>query len=111
MKRKRLATYEDFKTLGKYEFFLTNLNEIEKRLYFSLRKNKKQLVWAARPIDTLEQTNLEADSFFLIGFDGTHGIVFRKKDQRFRVVPLPQPVKVIPKIRRKFKEAKRIKTR
>ena len=77
-----MSTYKDFKTLGKYEFFLTNFNETERKIYFSLRKNKKQLVWAARPIDSIEQTNLEADSFFLSGFDGTHGIVFRKKDQR-----------------------------
>ena len=106
MKRKRLSTYENFKLLGKYEFFLTNFNETEKRIYFSLRKNKEELVWIARPIDSLEQTDLEADSFFLIGFDGTHGIVFRQKEQRFRIVPLPRPVKVIPKMRRKFKVRK-----
>lgn len=106
MKRKRLSTYKDFLSLGKYEFFLTNLNETEKRISFSLRKDKRQLTWTAKPIDKLEQTDLEADSFFLIGCDGTHGIVFRKKDQRFRVIPLPQPLKVVPKTRRKFKERK-----
>lgn len=108
MKKKRLSTYDDFKSLGKYEFFLSNFNEVEKRIYFSLRKDKRQLVWLARPIDRQEQTDLTADSFFLIGCDGTHGIVFRKKDQRFRVIPFQHSVKIIPKTRRKFKEAKNV---
>jgi hypothetical protein len=103
MRKRHLSDFNTFKNLGKYEFFLANLNELEQKVYFSLRKDKKQLIWVARPIDSLNMMDLTANSYFLIGCDGTHGIVFRKKDQRFRIVPLHQPIKVIPKIRRKFK--------
>jgi len=102
MKTKALSTFEDFSSLGKYEFFNIKTDEKKKSMYFSLKKDRKVLTWIAKPIDSLSRVDKNANTFFLIGGDGVQGIVFRKEEYRFRIVPLHHPIKAVPKSRRKF---------
>lgn len=104
MKKRTLSTYEDLITLGKYEFFNIKFDKIGKKIFFSLRKDKKTLTWVAKPIDSLDKLDTDANTYFLVGGDGVQGIVFRKENHRFRIVPLHQAIKVVPKLRRKFKD-------
>ena len=87
MKKKSLANYDDFKHLGKYEFFKIGFERGSKQIVFSLKKNKRLLSWAARPIDISNGDVCESNSFLLFGEGGLHGMVLRQGEERFRVVP------------------------
>lgn len=111
MRKKTLSTFDDLCGLGKYEFFNTKIDKERKKIFFSLRKDRKQHTWLARPIDAVNRMDADANTFFLLGKDGAQGIVFRKENNRFRIVPLHRPIKIIPKVRRKFRDRGKLKLR
>jgi hypothetical protein len=110
-----LASVSDLKELGEYHSFLfeKSVKSDITDVYVFVGRGRLRLFWRVKPIGGIHRTDLDVDSFYIIGKEGPIGLLFRtrKDPTKYRIVCFPKPLKRLPRMSKKFRSKKMIRRR